>query len=159
MAVAATLDPRAAAASMARARWQAVMRYLNDKAVEGRDTLAFAIHNPGRGTADDPGAHGLHEGWMRGTGQSLGELLPPNVAYQALDALGKGNELQAGIRSALGGGGFFGEAGYDQEDIEANRRGLDAALKHDMPRKPAPGPISDEITRRFMATRNARRTY
>lgn len=149
-------SPSAAAA----ARWRALMQFLNEKRAEARDTLAYAIHNPGKGPVDDPGAQGLHESWMRGTAANLGRHVSPNVAYNLLDTVGRGNELLSGALSAAGGRGFYGEAGYDQEDIEANRRGMDAALKHDMPRRPPVDAIDpDKLARLFIARRRARSAF
>lgn len=136
------------------------MQVLNQKRAEARDTLAYAIHNPGRGPVDDPGAQGLHESWMRGAAEDLGKRVSPNVAYNALDTLGRGNELVSGALSAAGGSGFYGPAGYDQEDIDANRRGMDASLKHDMPRRPPIDAIDpDKLARLFIARRRARSAF
>jgi len=137
-----------------RSRWQALVDYFNEKRAEARDTVAFAVHNPGQGPADDPGARNIHRAWMRGTAQNLQPHLNNKSIYAVLDALGMGNEALSGGINWIGGGNFFDPKGYDQGDIDANREGLADALYDRPPAEDGP----PETARRLMNP-NRRRTY
>lgn len=110
----------------------AAARGANAKRAELRDTLAYALVNPGKGAEGDPQALATHEGWMEGAAQDLGQVVPPAAVRAILSGLGVVNEGVSGSLSFLGGNGFYGQAGYDPDDQAANRRGIEkgiAALK------------------------------
>lgn len=93
-----------------------------------RDTLAYALVNPGSGAEGDPQALATHEAWMRSAAQGLGRVVRPNAARAILEGLGIANEGVSGVLSFLGGDGFYSRAGYDTDDLAANTRGIERGL-------------------------------
>lgn len=107
---------------------QAAARGANAKRAELRDTLAYALVSPGAGAEGDPQALATHEGWMQGGAESLGRVVQPDAARALLEGLGIANEGVSGVLSFLGGNGFYGQAGYDTDDLAANTRGIERGL-------------------------------
>jgi hypothetical protein len=103
---------------------QSLWDRLNQRRAELRDTVAYAINNPGEGPPDDPGAHGIHSAYAGSLTDKLGQALPASVAGGVVDAAGIGNEGLSGILTWLAGQGFMGPKGFDSEDIAANREGI-----------------------------------
>lgn len=120
---------------------ESVSKWLNDARVSTRDTLAYAIHNPGQGAEGDPGAHALHEQWMRGAANDLSGTLRPGATRAVLGAVGAGNEALSGSLAWLAGRGFYGPTGYDPEDMAANRRGIEAGIRD----SEQPGTLGDMV--------------
>lgn len=106
----------------------AAARGANAKRAELRDTLAYALVNPGKGAEGDPQALATHEGWMSGAANDLGRAIPPAAVRALLNGLGVANEGVSGVLSFLGGNGFYGQTGYDVDDQAANRRGIEKGL-------------------------------
>lgn len=109
---------------------------LNSQRAAIRDTIAFAIAHPGQGAEGDPGARSLHEAWMRDAATKLSGSLRPGAIRALLGTVGKANEGLSGVLSWLGGHGFYGDAGYDQGDVDANTRGIEAGLSQPPPGLP-----------------------
>lgn len=105
-----------------------VARRANEARAGVRDTLAYALVNPGKGAEGDPQALATHEAWMRGAAEGLGQVVQPNAARALLEGLGVANEGVSGVLSFLGGNGFYGQAGYDTDDLAANTRGIERGL-------------------------------
>jgi len=111
-----------------KTQWTSAMDAANSQRAQWRDALAYSLVNPGKGSEGDPQALATHEGWMSGAAEGMSENLRPEATKLILDLLGIGNEGVSGSLSWLGGNGFYGPAGYDQADIDANRRGIVAGL-------------------------------
>lgn len=101
---------------------------LNSQRAAIRDTIAFALANPGRGAEGDPGARSLHEAWMHDASVGMKKNLRPAVVRALLSGVGKANEGLSGVLALLGGHGFYGDQGYDQNDVDANTRGIESGL-------------------------------
>lgn len=115
---------------------QGAARKANAKRAELRDTLAYALVNPGKGAEGDPQALATHEAWMQGAAEGLGQVVQPNAARALLEGLGVANEEASGVLSFLGGSGFYGQSGYDSADLDANTRGIERGLAT-LPPEPA----------------------
>lgn len=101
---------------------------LNTQRAALRDAIAFALANPGKGAEGDPGAYSLHEAWMQDAAHKMSKNLRPGATRAVLSGAGKANEMLSGLLALLGGHDFYSEEGYDEGDIAANRRGIEAGL-------------------------------
>ena len=97
---------------------------LNEERAQWRDAIAFLIANPGEGAEGDRGASSIHQVYAKDMTGNLGQVLPASVAGSAVDTTGIGNEALSGMLTWLAGKGYYGPKGYDQSDIDANRRGI-----------------------------------
>lgn len=100
---------------------------------QGRDFLARHL---GSGPADDRGSRGFHRSVYKTIGEASSNPVLAGFAPAALLA-GLENEAVGGITEKLGGRDFFGERGFDWQDLEANMEGLGQGLAPEKDRSAA----------------------